>query len=89
MLQINANISTSGHGPKSRPELFVMNPNLNIFTVHEFVEAARMVEMEMADDAGETCQMSRYFQRMKDTVTDIFLTCSRVCPVASTAARSS
>ena len=53
MFQINPNISTGSHGPERRFKLLVMNPDLHVFAVDELVEAAGVVEVEVADDTTQ------------------------------------
>jgi len=50
MLQIHANVCTGGDRHEGCPQLSIVDPNLNIRTVKEHVQSARMVEMQVAND---------------------------------------
>merc|ERR1712194_962054 len=48
--KIHADIRASRHRPERGPELAVMDPNFNILAIHEDVEAARMVKVQVSND---------------------------------------
>ena len=50
MLQVDANIRARGDTPEGTPQLSIMHPYLDVFSVKKLVQTARVVEMEMSDD---------------------------------------
>jgi hypothetical protein len=50
VLEVYANVRTSGHRPECRSQLFVMHPDLDVLAVQELVQAACVVKMQMPND---------------------------------------
>lgn len=50
VLQVDANVRPGRDGPKGGTKLSVMDPDLYIGSMKELIEAASMVDVEMADD---------------------------------------
>jgi hypothetical protein len=50
MLQIHTLIRARGHTPERAPELSVMDPDLDISPIHELIQTACMIQMQMPDN---------------------------------------
>jgi len=48
--QVNADVGTRCNGPERAAEFFVVHPDLHVFAVEEFVQAACVVEVEVSDN---------------------------------------